>query len=110
MNFLHASYIKKTTAVIFISLFVFVHAVKAFHTHEFSLSVQHAHDENGVDIKSGFACSICDFQIAKDCDAVVANLQVQVLQQTIQCFYNYYFSVYHSKVHHSSGTDPPSLA
>jgi hypothetical protein len=108
MYLLRAPYFKKTVAIIFLALFVLVHAIKAFHTHEISLASAHYHDDNtGTDVKAYFFCSICDFQIAKDCDAVISNTELATPEQSIPLVHAYILPVYNSILTGSSGTDPP---
>lgn len=111
MNLLRASYFRKTGAILFFALFVFVHAIKALHTHEISLIPSHYHgDSTNADIKADFSCSICDFQIAKDSDALISNVEFSIFARCISVVYNYILPVYNYTVTNSSGTDPPSFA
>ncbi len=111
MNFLRSTYFKKTSAVIFISLFVFVHVVKALHTHEISIVYsQQSCNKSDATVKADFSCSICDFQIAKDSDASTSNIQFITPERCIVLFSTYILPEYNSIVGSSSGTDPPSLA
>lgn len=111
MNFLHASYFKKTSAILFLTLFVMVHAVKALHTHEIALACHHHQPDNSdADVKADFSCSICDFHLAQDSDAVVSGGDIIVPEYGITSFYHYFLPVYNSTVESSSGTDPPLFA
>lgn len=110
MNLLRASYFRKTGAMLFLALFVFVHAIKALHTHEISLASSHFHGDTTTDLKAGFFCSICDFQLAKDSDAITGNAELVIPVQGIPLIYIYILPVYNSTLTVSSGTDPPSFA
>lgn len=111
MNLLHASYFKKTSAVLFLTLFVLVHAVKALHTHEISLACHHHQPDNSdADVKADFSCSICDFHLAQDSDGAVSKIEIITPEHRIIAFYHYFLPVYSSIVESSSGTDPPSFA
>jgi hypothetical protein len=111
MNLLRASYLKKTSAIVFLTLLVLVHAVKALHTHEISSGCHHHQADNSdTDVKANFSCSICDFQLAKDSDAVVSKIEIITPEHRITAFYHYVLSVYNSIVESSSGTDPPIFA
>jgi hypothetical protein len=110
MNFLRSSYLKKSAAVIFLSLFVFTHAIKALHTHEICLASASMLNKNATTVKTDFSCSICDFQIAKDSDAVISDIQIATLQHSTTVFYSYSLPAYNAFVVNASGTDPPSFA
>src|SRR5690349_13890890 len=87
MNFLRASYFKKISASILLVLFIFIHAAKAFHTHDFSLD-QSALNKHTT-VHTSFFCAICNFQIAKDSDAEVAMINISAPLKFIISFYNY---------------------
>ena len=111
MYLLHTSYLKKTGAMLFLVLFVFVHAIKALHTHEISAASSHYHiDNTAADIKVNFFCSICDFQIAKDSDAVISQAEFIRPQQNLFLVFSYTLSVHNAIIIVSSGTDPPLFA
>ena len=111
MSLLRASYFKKTSAIVFLTLLGLVHAVKALHTHEISLACHHHQPDNSdADVKADFSCSICDFQLAKDSDAVISKIEIITPEHRITAFYHYFLPVYNSIVESSSGTDPPSFA
>lgn len=110
MNLLRASYFRKTGAMLLLALFVFVHAIKALHTHEISLASSHFHgDDTATDVKAGFFCTICDFQIANDSDAVISTAELVIPVQRIPLLNIYISPVYSFAVTVSSGTDPPSF-
>jgi hypothetical protein len=88
MHFLHNSYFKKISTSILLVLFIFIHAVKAYHTHGFS-PVQSSLSKNTISVHASFFCAICDFQIAKDSDAEVASISISVPIKFIVPFYNY---------------------
>lgn len=70
MNFFRAVCLKRTSAIFLLLLFVFTHALKAFHSHEFYYTpVKNPANKNTAALKADFSCTICDFQIAKDCDS-----------------------------------------
>ena len=89
MNFLHTSYFKKISTSVLLVLFIFIHAVKAFHTHNFSYSHQSGLNKNAATVHTSFSCVICDFQIAKDSDAEVAIIDIAAPFKLITAFYNY---------------------
>ena len=110
MNFLRTSYFKKAGAFSFILLFVFIHAVKALHTHEISLASANAITKNATAVKADFSCTICDFQIAKDSDAIISDPQITAPQHCTTFLYTYILPVYTSYIVTTSGTDPPLFA
>lgn len=107
MNFLHHRWIQKTSTLFLLVLFIFIHAVKTFHTHDFAYASSSNNDKNACIIKASFACSICDFQIAKDSDAITQFVQVASPLHFVVRFYAYTFSSFNSFLKVSSGTDPP---
>lgn len=111
MNLLRASYFRKTGAMLFLALFVFVQAIKALHTHDISVTSSHYHDDNtATDVKAVFFCNICDFQLAKDSDAVTCQAELITPQKNLHLFYFYILPVYNAVITVSSGTDPPLFA
>ena len=88
MNFLRNSYLKKISTAILLVLFTSIHAVKAFHTHNFP-AVQSALSKNIPSVHTSFSCAICDFQLAKDGDAEVATINISAPVNFIISFYNY---------------------
>ena len=88
MIFLRTTYFRKTVAIIFLLLFVFIHAVKALHTHDITLTANST-SKNSTAIKADFYCAICDFQLAKDCDTEVPVITFSTPVQFIQVYYNY---------------------
>jgi len=111
MNFLRASYLKKTAASLFMLLFVFVHAVKALHTHEnIAALANNTAGKNADWFKADYTCNICDFQIAKDSDAVIECIKISAPESFLNYYYNYIISSFDSIPVVSSGTDPPAFA
>jgi hypothetical protein len=110
MNFLRLPYFKKSAAVIFLSLFVFTHSIKALHTHGICLASANMLNKNATAVKTDFSCTICDFQIAKDSDAVISDIQIATPQHSTTVFYSYSLPAYNAFVVNASGTDPPSFA
>lgn len=110
MNFLRTSYFKKAGASIFILLLVFIHAVKALHTHEISVISANVITKNATAVKADFSCNICDFQIAKDSDAIVSDVQIAAPEHCTTLFYLYILPVVNSNIVTTSGTDPPLFA
>jgi hypothetical protein len=88
MNFLRNSYFKKISTSILLVLFISIHAIKAFHTHNFP-AVQSSFGKNTSSVHTSFFCAICDFQIAKDSDAEVATINISAPIKFIVSFYNY---------------------
>jgi hypothetical protein len=110
MNFLRSAYCKKVSAVIFITLFVFIHTVKALHTHDLSPSAFNTTTQkNDAVLKANFFCSICDFQIAKDSDAVTYSINIVSPVHFINVVYNYILPAGNSFAVASSGLDPPFM-
>jgi hypothetical protein len=110
MNFMRTSYCKKAGAFSFILLFVFIHTVKALHTHEVSLASAHAIIKNATTVKADFSCTICDFQMAKDSDAIISDVEITTPQPCITFLCTYILPAYTSHVVTASGTDPPLFA
>ena len=111
MNLLRNNKLQKLSTTFMLALLLFINAIKVFHTHDFSNSAGiEKLNKNAKIIKAAFSCSICDFQIAKDCDAATTTLQLQPDQQSIHCFYHYVLPAYNSIIATSSGTDPPIAA
>ena len=77
MNFLRNNKVQKISAIFLLAVLVFINAVKTLHTHNFSYLVQtEKSNKNTVVVKAAFSCAICDFQIAKDCDAEVSLIHI----------------------------------
>ena len=111
MYLLRATYFRKTVAIVFLVLFVLVHAIKALHTHEISIAYSHHHaDKHNTNLKADFFCSICDFQVAKDADAIRCSIETAIPQQKSLFVDTYFLSAYSSTIIISSGTDPPFFA
>ena len=111
MNLLRASYLRKASAILFLVLFAFVHAIKALHTHELSFASSYHYDHhNETDVRASFFCNICDFQIAKDSDAAITSFEIAAPEYHIHFYDHFTFSNYSSVVAVASGTDPPFSA
>lgn len=89
MNFLRSNNLKKISASVFMALFVFVHAVKTFHTHEYLFSNKANTNSKQTNVASNFYCAICDFQLAKDSDAEVSSIHVSTPVTFISFYYHY---------------------
>ncbi len=76
MNFFRRIYIKKISATALLALIFFIQVVKTFHTHPLYFQQTDLHSKNIPLIHENFSCAICDFQIAKDSDAVVAHVEI----------------------------------
>ncbi len=91
MSFLRAIHLKKAGAVFLVVLFVFTHALKAFHTHEFYCPpVKNLANKNTAALKADFSCIICDFQIAADCDSekLLVDISAPVYTTINKEYYN----------------------
>jgi hypothetical protein len=107
MNFLCTSYFRKTVAVTFLSLFIFIHAVKALHTHDLTSTSSSA---KSTAVKADFYCAICDFQLAKDCDSEIPVLAFSAPVQIVQVYYNYTISFHEASPVTSVVRGPPAIA
>ena len=110
MKFLRGNNLKRISATIFMALFIFVHAVKTFHTHEYSISTQTNNDPKQTNVASNFYCAICDFQLAKDSDAEVASIHVSPPVTFISFYYHYSAADVTTTSKEFSVRGPPSLA
>jgi len=108
VQFLRNSYFKKISTSILLVLFIFIHAVKAFHTHD--LSAVQSFNKNTTSVKAGFFCAICDFQIAKDSDAAIAAIHIAAPAQFIVSFCNYTLPELSNFPVTSSVRGPPAVA
>jgi SNF family Na+-dependent transporter len=110
MNFLRTSNFKRTSASVLLVLFTFIHAVKAFHTHDFSyLAKEQNSNKNAATVNAAFSCAICNFQIAKHSDAEVAVINISAPLHYITTFYNYALPLLTSFAITSSVRGPPSF-
>jgi hypothetical protein len=107
MNFLRTSYCRKTVAVTFLLLFVFIYAVKALHTHDLTSISSFA---KSTAVKADFYCAICDFQLAKDCDTEIPVLIFSAPVQFVQVYYNYTISFNEVLPVTSAVRGPPVIA
>jgi len=90
MNFLRKPWIQKITATIFVALLVFIHAAKAFHTHNPVYAAQNdGFSKATALLRTNFTCAICDFQLAKDADVTVSLPQFQLPVSLIEA--NHYY-------------------
>lgn len=110
MNFLRTSYFRKTVAVIFLLLFVFIHAVKALHTHDFTIAPANSTNKNATAVKADFYCAICEFQLAKDCDTEIPVLTLSAPVHFVQVYYNYSISSTDAPPVTSVVRGPPAIA
>lgn len=87
---MHKKWIHQTSTSFLLVLFVFIHVVKTFHTHDYSdaYSIK-AVSKNATVVKTGFACAICSFQIAKDSDAESSTLSISTPLHFITAYYSY---------------------
>ncbi|MEP6684399.1 MAG: hypothetical protein ABJA35_14115 [Parafilimonas sp.] len=76
MKSLYHSYCRKLSAACLLVLFIFIHAIKAFHTHDFSAVQYHNTNKSSATVKAGFYCAICDFQLAKDSDTETSVIHI----------------------------------
>lgn len=111
MKILRTAYFKKTNAALCIALFVFIHAVKAFHTHDLSSNAFASNtNKNAATVKANFNCAICDFQLAKDSDATITSFNIETPVHYIGVHYYYLLPVSTSFAIASDNKGPPSLA
>lgn len=108
MNFLRKIWIQKLSSVSLLVLFLFIHAVKTFHTHDFSYASQNDNNKNTTVVKTYFFCAICNFQIAKDSDAEVATLNITSPYHFIFVYYNYTLPELYNFSATSSVRGPPA--
>jgi hypothetical protein len=107
MNFLRTSYCRKTVAVTFLLLFVFIHGVKALHTHDLTSTNSLA---KSTSVKTDFYCAICDFQLAKDCDIEIPVLTFSAPVQFVEVYYNYTITSHDAFPVTSVVRGPPAIA
>lgn len=110
MNFLRTAYYRKAGALALIALLVCIHLIKAMHTHDISSCVFHSLDKNATAVKANFSCAICDFQVAKDSDAVVAEISIAPPVFFICSYFNYTLPQANSFAVVFDGRGPPSIA
>ena len=110
MNFLRSSNLKRISAFVFMALFVFVHAVKTFHTHEYSFSTQTNNNPKQTNLASNFYCAICDFQLAKDSDAQIAAIDISSPITFISFYYHFNIDNTITTSKEFSVRGPPALA
>jgi hypothetical protein len=89
MNFLHSNKTKKISASFFMSLFVFVLAVKTLHSHEFSYSNYNNNSKQTTTVTPNFSCSICEFQLAKDSDTETAVINLTTPCVLLHTYYHF---------------------
>ena len=64
--------INKTISATLLLLLLFIHSVKLLHSHPGNTLSKEIHKHNAI-IKSGSDCSICNYQLAKDTDALFSD-------------------------------------
>ena len=90
MKFLRNKWIQKISAAVLLALFIFIHVVKTFHTHEYSTALlSKPTGKNACVLKTNFSCPICDFQLAKDGDTHISVLQIVCPVSFISSYYHY---------------------
>ena len=108
MYFLRNNLIQKTSTVFLITLFLFIHAVKIFHTHSFSHNAANNYNnKNATVVKANFFCAICDFQIAKDSDAEAATFNIATPEHAVAPHYYFTLLQLHNVSVTSSVRGPP---
>jgi hypothetical protein len=110
VKFLRSVYCRKTAALAFIALLVCIHVAKAAHTHDLSSYACNAPGKNTTAVKASFSCAICDFQVAKDSDAMVSDISIAAPVCFITLFYNYSLPVASAFAVVFCGRGPPALA
>ncbi len=106
---MHKKWIQKTSTSFLLLLFIFIHAVKTFHTHEYCYADStNTVDKNVTIVKAVFACAICDFQIAKDSDAQSSIIAIATPVQFITSYYNFTLSWLPGFSVSSFGRGPPA--
>ena len=111
MNFLHRNKIQQLGAAFLLLVLVFISAVKAFHTHNFSYAAQTGNsNKNTAVVHESYYCVICDFQIAKDSDAEVAIIHISAPSSFIVSFYSYLLPDFAQFSVTSSVRGPPIVA
>ena len=108
MNFMRLKWIQKTSASFLLSLFLLIHAVKTFHTHDSYTS--NTSTKAASIVKAGFFCAICDFQIAKDSDATHSIINITSPVSVISVCYNHQVTQLHTFSITSSVRGPPNIS
>jgi hypothetical protein len=110
MNFLRDNKIQKLSACFLLTVFIFINAVKTFHTHALTYS---AHQENSnrdtTAFKAYFFCTICDFQFSRDSDAEVAAIPITTPVYAVASFHTYILPTVTSFISTSSVRGPPAF-
>jgi hypothetical protein len=78
------------TALMLMTLMLYINAIKLFHTHPdgYSFNTVHAYvltpsppDNQGQHIVHGNHCAICDFQLVKDADVAAIDIDITPIRQ-----------------------------
>ena len=111
MIFLRSNKIQQVGATFLLLLFVFINAVKIFHTHNFPYAAQtEKSNKNTAVVHENYFCAICEFQLAKDSDTEVAAISISTPLRFIVSFYNYTLSELSNFSITSSVRGPPVIA
>ena len=109
MTFLRSNTIKKISASLFMTLFVFVLAVKALHVHDLSCQkTDNTHQH--LNIGANFFCNICEFQLAKDIDAEITVIDLASPLIFLHSYYQFKTSSPVSFENDLPVRGPPSVA
>jgi hypothetical protein len=110
MNFLRHNKIQKLSSCLLLSVFIFINAVKTFHTHALNYAAQQENsNKDATAFKAYFFCAICDFQFSKDSDAEVAAISVATPVHVVASFHAYILPILNSFVSTSSVRGPPAF-
>lgn len=110
MNFLRDNKVKKLGACLLLTVFIFINAVKTFHTHAFVYADQQENsNKNTTALKAYFFCSICEFQFSKDGDAEVAAMDIARPMHLVTVFHDPIPSALSSFVSATSVRGPPAF-
>lgn len=80
---------KRLAALFMLLLFLFIHGLKLFHTHDHEYSLDHGAKKELV--SKSRHCDICDYHFSKD-TIKQNNLFVFVLVQELPVYFNFYQS------------------
>lgn len=89
MKFFNNIKIQKLNAAFFLALLVFIHVVKAFHTHDYAIVNAYDTSKKESVLKQIYSCAICDYQVTKDSDSYIDELRIERPVWIIISYFHY---------------------
>ena len=93
MIFLYNKKIKTINAGLLLALLLFINAEKVFHKHTIADKAYNNYAGKTLVCAAEDNCSICNFQVTKDCDVTVVHIEIIKPQYSVPVYFNYTLSL-----------------